>query len=217
MSRISHVAVFLVVAGAFGLGMTGPASAEVGAKIHNKTYGEWSAAWWQWQEANFPSFDFGEDLVDCSVGQSGPVWFLAGTSGGPAERVCDDELGKNKHLFVPLVNANVFDVPLTVEERRELLDGLFSEIPAGIYNSLACDLQIDVDGTPAVYSTPIVRTQSPPFDYFGDPETIADGYWVMLDPLPSGEHEIVFSGGLCDVITGDSIFRVDVTYTVTVN
>jgi hypothetical protein len=127
-----------------------------------------------------------------------------------------EPLTGHKHLFIPLVNANVNDLPPTIEERRDLLDGLFSEVPAGIINSVACDLQIDVDGTPAVYSTPIVRTQSPPFEYFGDPETVSDGYWVMLDPLPSGEHTIMFSGGLCDIDSGENLFHVDVTYTVMV-
>jgi hypothetical protein len=43
---------------------------------YGRTYGEWSAAWWQWAlsipVANHPLFDNGP----CSVGQSGPVWFL---------------------------------------------------------------------------------------------------------------------------------------------
>jgi hypothetical protein len=194
-------------------------------KLSGKTYGEWSASWWQWQEANFPNFEFGEGLVDCSVGQSPPVWFLGGTGGGGAARECQEPLGNQIRLFIPLVNVSFYNpdgncpepnFTCTIEEKREILDGLFSEVPAGIYNSVACDLQIDVDGTPAVLFTPIVRTQSPPFDYAGDPETIADGYWVMLDPLPSGEHEIVFSGGLCDIETGESLVRVDVTYIVMV-
>jgi hypothetical protein len=216
IATVARTAVILAVAGAFGLGMSRPVSAEIGANIHDKTYGEWSAEWWQWQAANFPDFEFGEGLVDCSAGQSGPVWFLAGTDGGSAERECMEPLTGHKHLFIPLVNANVNDLPPTIEERRDLLDGLFSEVPAGIINSVACDLQIDVDGTPAVYSTPIVRTQSPPFEYFGDPETVSDGYWVMLDPLPSGEHTIMFSGGLCDIDSGENLFHVDVTYTVMV-
>lgn len=65
-------------------------------------------------------------------------------------------------------------------------------------------------------SAPIVRTQSPPFEYASDPETIADGFWVVLPPLPSGEHVIHFTGGLCDIDTGDVVFEVEVTYTLTV-
>ena len=203
-----------MVAAAFSLGMSGPAFADEGAQTHGMTYGEWSAAWWQWQEANYPSFGFGDD---CSLGQSGPVWFLGGTSGGGAVRECDEPLKKNRHLFIPLVNANVFDESsLDIEARRALMDGIFSEDPAGPFSSVACSLHIEVDGDPAVFSTPIVRTQSPPFEYAGDPETIADGFWVMLDPLPSGDHEIHFTGALCDISTGTPIFGVEVTYDVTV-
>jgi hypothetical protein len=39
---------------------------------------------------------------------------------------------------------------------------------------------------------------------------------VMLDPLPSGDHEINFTGGICDVDTGDSLFLTGATYFVTV-
>src|SRR5437763_11387933 len=62
------------------------------------TYGEWSARWWQWLLAippnvnpNFDGTSLDPDVAtvnDCAQGQSGPVWFLAGTFGGPAERAC---------------------------------------------------------------------------------------------------------------------------------
>ena len=47
------------------------------------TYGEWSARWWQWlvsipADTN-PNFSSGN--VDCTLGQSGPVWFLGEASG----------------------------------------------------------------------------------------------------------------------------------------
>jgi hypothetical protein len=50
------------------------------------TYGEWSARWWQRlvsiPAASNPSLASG--AVDCTLGQSGPVWFLAGTFGDKA-------------------------------------------------------------------------------------------------------------------------------------
>ena len=46
-----------------------------------KTYAEWSVNYWQWvfslPATNSPILDTG----DCSAGQSGPVWFVAGTFG----------------------------------------------------------------------------------------------------------------------------------------
>src|SRR5690242_19691475 len=64
-----------------------PATSRVGGK----TYGEWSASWWQWAHGTpvhtgdavtHPVVDTGD--VDCSIGQTGPVWFLAGTFGFPS-------------------------------------------------------------------------------------------------------------------------------------
>lgn len=186
------------------------------------TYGQWSTAWWEWAEQYFPDLDFGKGRVDCSLGQSGPVWFLGGSGDDrPVSRRCTIERGKA--LFIPLVNAADFDDepscaadPCTVEEQREILNGIFSEAPAGIFNSVACGLEIEVDEAPAVFSTPIVRTQSPPFDYAGNLDNISDGFWVMVEPLPEGDHTIQFSGGICDIDTGDPLFAVDVKYVITV-
>lgn len=192
-------------------------------KLFGKTYGDWSAAWWQWQERFYPEFGFGEGSVDCRLGQRGPVWFLGGTGGGEAERTCNRPIPRYVRLFIPLVNAADFDdeescdqQPCSVAEQRELLDGLFSAEPAGILGSVGCQLQISVDDQPAVFATPIVRTQSPPFHYAGNPENVADGFWVMLPRLKRGDHTINFTGGLCAVGSGDPLFAVDVTYNLTV-
>src|SRR5262245_59170953 len=49
------------------------------AAAFGKTYGEWSAAFWQWLYSlpvdQHPLFD----TADCSAGQSGKVWFIGGT------------------------------------------------------------------------------------------------------------------------------------------
>ena len=102
------------------------------------------------------------------------------------------------------------------------MDGVFSQDPAGVFNSVACLLHATLDSTddgqdnptPTNFSVPTVRTSSPLFPYNGDPETISDGFWVMLDPLPVGLHVLHFTGGLCDVDNGSEIFSVDVTYTL---
>lgn len=213
----------VALAATLGFMLSHPARADSDARIHGKSYGEWSAGWWEWQEAFFPDFAFGEGTIDCSIGQSGPVWFLAGTGGSdPVVRECQDPLVRHRHLFIPLVNGAFFnpdpscgeDEYCTIEEKREILNGFFSLTATSAVQP--CDLSITVDGTLAVFSTPIVRTQSPPFAYAGDPETVADGYWVMLDPLSRGEHEIHLTGGLCLAGTDDSLIEVDVTYLVTV-
>lgn len=103
----------------------------------------------------------------------------------------------------------------SVTEKRVLADGIFSQDPAGLLGTEACLLQSTVDDIPTVFTVPTIRTQSPPFMYQGDPESISDGFWVALNPLPAGTHVVSFTGGLC--LVGQSTvpyFSVDVTYTL---
>lgn len=82
-------------------------------RVKKKSYGEWSAAWWQWDFSlpvdHHPLFD----TADCGTAQSGKVWFLGGTSFttvdpqgvvvGTAERTCTVPGGTL--LFFPIINA----------------------------------------------------------------------------------------------------------------
>lgn len=195
--------------------------------------------WWQWSLATGATAQTGEDpyLVDCALGQQGSVWFLGGSFGSVEERICMESLPRGKRLFFPLINVEVNEsadsdecdfagVPgCTVEERRELADGALTEqgngaIPEEAFGTrvYACQLGATVDGVPVQYDgVPIVRVQSPPFMYEGDPETIADGYWVLLPPLPKGEHTISFAGAICDIAgppTDPPFFKPEVTYTL---
>src|SRR4051812_12486516 len=71
---------------------------------HGKSYGEWSAAWWQWvlsipADRNPLTDETGEFAGE---GQEGPVWFGAGTFGDSVERSYSMPTGKA--LFIPVSN-----------------------------------------------------------------------------------------------------------------
>jgi hypothetical protein len=184
-------------------------------QVYGKTIGNWGHAWWQWA-LNFPTANnllLQDGDVDCSAGQSGKVWYLAGNFGGavgeanPAERTCS--IKKGKAIFFPLFNVIRWTPEDCKNERncRKVASKVIDAI-----TSWTCT----VDDTPCVWSAQIVRGQSDaqPFNIPGgsivdtlfeqDPGrrmiSIADGYWVMLDPLPPGEHAIHFtSNGSLDV------------------
>ncbi len=174
---------------------------------------EWSAAWWQWIEAVGEGVLFEQGEIDCSREQSGDIWHLAGTAGGPpVTRSCT--ISDGKVLFMPILTvawSNEGDEDLTIEEKRTVLAEVFSVTEAGPLNTKLCGLSSEVDGTPV----PDVPRLSPPFLRLGDPESVSDGYFFAFKP-PAGEHEVVFSGTLCDFSTGDPVFEVDVTYNLTV-
>jgi hypothetical protein len=102
-----------------------------------KTYGEWSAAWWQYvfsiPHADNPLLD--TTGAKCQVGQSGHVFFLVGTILGTTNgvtRSCVVPAGK--FLFFPLVNledniaeetaSNLVGQPITAARMATLLNCL---------------------------------------------------------------------------------------------
>jgi len=194
------------------------------SKAYGKTLGEWSADWWQWvagipAAVNPLSDDTGEN---CDLDQSGKVWFLAGTQGGAAERVCTIPAGKA--VLFPLLNVVFFNCPeesFTEEQMREILEGFLT--------SLTINLECTIDGVPLEDLTSY-RTQSPAFvmtlpddniftgscaddgppadDYF---PVVSDGWWILHTPFSEGEHEIFLRGE-----NEEFGFFVEVTYHITV-
>lgn len=212
-----------VLHGALGLGLVllsppcDPVVVPIDEEVVGQDYGEWTAQWWQWiggiEAANNPLAD--ATGASCDLDQAGPVWFLAGGLGGSVERECAIPTGR--HLFFPLLNGIAFNnagETSTVDELRAGLGGLIDA---------QCGLELTLDGEVLEDDLTVFRASSPEFalevpedDIFGfDGDTIdpavSDGYWIMLTPLPPGEHELVFGGAVCDA-AGVPIFEVDLTY-----
>ncbi|MCB0189664.1 MAG: hypothetical protein R2867_10335 [Caldilineaceae bacterium] len=169
----------------------------------------WSAAWWQWAESLNSAPILAEGDVDCTLGQSGDLWFLAGTTGDrPTIRTCT--LPAGKILMVPLHTVawgNEGTENLTVAEKRATLDGVYSATEPGLFNSKICVLESTVNGQ----AMSNARLFSPPFLHKGDPEGVADGFWFAFSLSP-GTHVVRFRGTLCDFATDTPINDVLVTY-----
>ena len=206
--------------------------------IYGKTYGEWSAKWWQWALAGRDGENAVQDQTGefCAVHQpKGEVWFLAGSFGlTGVQRSCT--IPRNRALFYPLVNAFWTDCPGTPDEGlsdAEVRRILATFLPGG---DPTCQITSTLDGV-SISSLQIltVRTQSPRFTSnlprnhlsglggcgFELPagktgRQISEGYWVMLPPLSPGKHVLTLHGAGCDPATGDVFFENGVTYHLTV-
>jgi hypothetical protein len=179
----SRRVLFSVLIAALLIGVPGISAAQ-SLKNQQNEIGNLGGAWWEWA-FNTVFAGFGDGDVDCSVGQKGGVWNLAGTFGGPGERSCT--IPKGKRLFIPLANSAFFYEAgvdnelwnLTTEERRIYLDGRFGggslaepqavadlaacsdDCAKGVdISTVACDLHATLDGDPLVFKTAIVRAQS---------------------------------------------------------
>ena len=196
-----------------------------------KTYGEWNAMWWQWFFSVPASKNPGlatNGKVNCKVGQSGHVWFLAGHFLGSGSFTRNCRVPEGKALFIPLLNSWADNVcnspPLTVEQLRA--SAASAVIPPA-------NLHASIDGNPLT-NLESYRAISPVFSYTLPPSpdnlidaafgvslpgpcwpsltvtpAVADGFYIMLTPLTAGSHTINFGG------SGPGI-TLDVTYNLTV-
>jgi hypothetical protein len=191
---------------------------------HGKTYAEWSGLWWQWAF----SIPAGVNPIldptgeHCDEGQSGPVWFLAGSfSSDPLTRSCTVPAGK--FIFFPIINIECSTVeapPFFGGNPDELLACATSFL--GFNDVITCS----VDGQDVPDVATRFRFQSPPTPFTTSVDNIlgvpagtngllvSDGYWIMLSPQSAGTHTIHFTG----LLGGGPFagFSQDVTYEITV-
>jgi hypothetical protein len=205
------------------------------AVVYGRTYSEWNAAWQQWADsiptARHPLFD----NADCSIGQSGPVWFLGGkfvAVGGTANfdnvfRDCNMPAGKA--LYVAVYNAE----DSALEESKT--PGLSQPVQIGDLRAITetemdgvTDLAMQVDGEDIRDIKNRFRVQSSAFGFTLPADNfftaigegpfpagtyfpgVDDGYYVMVGPLPVGDHTIHFHGAAGPYV-------LDVTYDIHVH
>ena len=200
-------------------------------RVLGKSYAEWAARWYErffsFPEQENPANQAG--AIDCYAGNRGPVWFLYGTTTfgfGDVPQVEYSCAVKQRVLFLPVLTIFFANFPgenFPVEQKRSFTKSVVDQ---------TCALQVSLDGVPLEFSIPISRSQTRPYRVYApngypsmglppglpidDPETVADGYWIALSPLPPGEHSLRYLvGGNCDG-NGEPQAGVEVTYHLTV-
>jgi hypothetical protein len=152
---------------------------------------------------------------NCGDGQDGPIWYLAGTFGGPVERECDIPAGKQ--LVFPLINNwCVFPSEFYADEAAIEADlPLIEEWYQSIFLSDVCSLTLTLDGQELLdYETMVDNLyiqQMDPFEinlndnhwavgYFaGGPMPVTGaGYYAHLPPLTPGDHVLELGGARCN-------------------
>jgi hypothetical protein len=214
-------------------GNPNPGIAPVNSSAHGKTYGEWLAEHWQWtysmpQTAN-PNFD----TADCSAGQSGHVWFLAGIfTNFPVGKVHsatrDCTVPTGTALFFPIV-----DVESATAEGNGTTEAELRTNSTYLMDH-ATDLSCEIDGVPVKDLLANYRVQSPLFtwgplpadSFVSDPTgavlpagtkspSVAEGVALLLNPLSAGSHTIHFAGSVVFTLANDGFdftFALDITY-----
>lgn len=197
------------------------------AHPYGQSYADWGAAWWEWVVGftctTSPIFD--PDGSGQNQNQSGPVFFLAGNTGGTVFR--NVTIPSGKAVFFP-INNYLNDYPCPDPNFQpspgESLEDFLTAGATGFID-LVDILTVNLDGNDLtnLFS---YRATSSMFDFTGNPDLtncadpcitgteqqgVSDGYWIMLKPLSSGSHTLHFTSGI-----SQWNYLLDITYNITV-
>ncbi len=202
------------------------------------TYAELSAQWWQWACSIPVDSHPLNDLGPASLNQPEHLWFLGGT--WTASMIAEGtmlatatrsiEVPRDTALFFPILNAecstwelqNLFDPPMdpTDENLTDVATDWMD--PAKV-------MQCKIDGR-AIGDVWGYRVVSAPFDMAlcegnlingeaGSTRAVSDGVYLLVAPLPVGQHTIEFYGYSDNKIQKQGMsfnFILDIEYTITV-
>jgi hypothetical protein len=169
---------------------------------YNLTYSEWVGRYEQWlisiPQENNPTLD--QTGQNCGQNQTGPVWFLAASSGGSVVKACT--IPEGKAILLPVIsNWEVKTSPADTE----------ADMRAHVKNAIdhVTTVEASVDGTPLQnlsnyrVASPLFNVTLPKNNLLGVPEGptvgVSDGYWILVKPLPVGDHTIYLNGAAVDV------------------
>ncbi len=162
-----------------------------GQPVAGASQEEWSKRWWRWalsfDDEDSPVAD--RDGRYCAQGQSGAVWFLAGTYGtGRTVRSCRVPAGKT--LFFPLVNSTAYEPDDADEACASLKQRAARLIPAPD----ALLLEVNGKRFRALESHRLATRRC--FRVGEDNDTLAagNGFYVALGPLKKGRYTLNFGG-----------------------
>jgi hypothetical protein len=182
------------------------------------SYEDWTIRFWQWlvsiPASRNPAADQSGEF--CHEGQGGlSVFFLVFSGSGGADRTCSVQSGKAILIPINVVMCSFAEFPgaKTEEDLHTCAREDESSNP-GLY--------LSVDGREfkelekyRIHSRAF-ELNSPDGPWLpGDPGPttgVSDGYWVILEPLPAGQHEISFRATLTDPTTGILSYSDELNY-----
>jgi hypothetical protein len=178
-------------------------------------YGEWLAKWWQWS-FSIPAAQHPRDAYTpekCALNQKSPVWFLADQLGGQEERTCTIPAGKA--IFVPLLVGECDYSSPDVKTDEALRRCAKAGDEYGV-------IEATVDGV-KIKNLEQYRTQSGFFNLttadgniYGQPagtyRAFADGFFVFLEPLPPGKHDVHLKVSVLNPVEPSYNYNADWTY-----
>jgi hypothetical protein len=184
-----------------------------GATVHGVSQGDWSARHWQWTLSspldNNPGLDASGAF--CADGQSGPVFFLP-------RNLAPCTIPSGTAILVPVTGtecSTTEPAPFSGTSEEELRACAALELERYVNISVSVDGETVPDIEAYRLASPLFPVILPERNVLGAPAgpsyAVAEGYQVILRPLPPGEHDIAVHLELADgTVLPDKLARVTV-------
>lgn len=201
-----------------------PRTYPIKSKVFGRTFKDWANEWWQWDFSIPVSVNPVNDTTGerASVGQHGPVWFLAGY-GASSALTRTVKIPAKKALFFPVINVIYYNfendsAPGTLAQMQTFVTDYMAAIDPTSLHVVLDDTEIQGVAKMRVPSS--FDDLTAPTDNISAPGTpggangpgISDGFWCMLRPLSVGRHSLRIQG----TVKPPYAFTLDITYDVTV-
>jgi hypothetical protein len=180
-------------------------------------YKDWISKWWQWN-AGIPASSHPRDNYTpqkCTINQAGPIWFLPDILSGKEERTCTIPTGKA--ILVPLLTGSCWDdntdpkLKTDAGIRQCASEGdNYGVISANLdgtnlqnlqqYRTMSGYFQITIPKNNVMNSIP------------GTFKSIADGFFIFLQPLSPGKHDLQLKTSVSNPITPTYDYSAEVIY-----
>jgi len=187
-------------------------------------YPRLATSWWKWAlqtpSSQNPLLDTTGEF--CAVNQTGDYWFLAGNFGGADPMVRNCKIPAAKSLFFPVVNT-FYGAFLTDPAKTKSIPYMRNLVGGSGLSDCIISATLDANPVSIVYekSIPFV-VRLPDDNVFGLGQDVVknmmvspmvdEGYYVLLDPLAPGAHQIHFDS----LQSGNCPVALDVTYDIIV-
>jgi hypothetical protein len=179
-------------------------------------YKIWTEKFWQWKfnlpEPKNPLRTYTPE--NCQNGQQGPVWFLAELLTGKQERTCTMPAGKS--IFLPILTGQCDMSDKSLHNDQELRQ---CAVEGQDYGTIAAS----IDGLPVRnlesyrISSGFFNLNVPANNIFNESpagvyRAFVDGWFLFLQPLPPGTHNIHYTVSILNPIKPQYNFAADLTY-----
>lgn len=227
---LSVMSVLIVGVISLGLSITAASSSlniyPPGSSPYGVPYSEHIENFWKWILA-IPAKDnpFDDQTGEkCATGQSNrsSMFYLSPNSGGRSDRTCEVPVGKA--LFIPLMpaeysdleqrGASVEQLSATVKKDQDAVNSLYLKIDDKEY-------KYDNLTKYRIHPTPPFEVTYPDNAIFGvvkggNSTAVADGYYIITEPLAKGNHTIHYKSSLIcsDPDCAEPNFVIDIKYNI---